>query len=65
MKSRGALGTSFTYAPVSLYELYLAINGNRAVNRQPIKSLKFQIVKKKQDFFLEMSFFRIFRSGET
>ena len=25
-KSRGALGTGFTYAPVLLFELYLAIN---------------------------------------
>ena len=34
IKSRGALGTGFTYAPVLLFELYLAIS-NRAVNRQP------------------------------
>ena len=26
IKSRGALGTEFTYAPVLLFELYLAIN---------------------------------------
>ena len=34
-KSLGALGTGFTTAPVLLFELYPAINGNRAVNRQP------------------------------
>ena len=36
IKSRGALGTGFTCAPVLLSELYLAINNaKRAVNRQP------------------------------
>ena len=36
IKSRGALGTGFTYAPVLLFELYLAINNvEPAVNRQP------------------------------
>ena len=36
MKSRGALGTGFTCAPVLLFELYLAINNvEPAVNRQP------------------------------
>ena len=34
IKSRGSFGTGFTYAPVSLFELYPAI-GNRAENRQP------------------------------
>ena len=35
-QSRGALGTGFTYAPVLLFELYLAINNvEPAVNRQP------------------------------
>ena len=28
IKSRGALGTGFTYAPVLLFELYLAINNS-------------------------------------
>ena len=35
IKSRGALGTGFTYAPVLLFELYLAINVEPAVNREP------------------------------
>ena len=47
IKSRGALGTGFTYAPVLLFELHLAINNSstshyskKAVNRQPSFRLK-------------------------
>ena len=34
-KSRGALGTGFTYAPVLLFELYLAIN-NSSTSHSPL-----------------------------
>ena len=41
IRSRGALGTGFTCAPVLLFELYLAINNSKqAVNRQPGLRLK-------------------------
>ena len=35
IKSRGALGTGFTYAPVLLFELYLAIN-NSSTSHSPL-----------------------------
>ena len=35
IKSRGALGTGFTYAPVLLFELYLAVN-NSSTSHSPL-----------------------------
>ena len=58
IKIRGALGTGFTYAPVSLFELYLAINNSSTSHDSPSEILllyELRVTLEKEEYFRSTS----------